>query len=245
MIDWKAFIRNMMERFGFNQIWIQRVMTFISSASYTFLHDGEQFGRVIPGRGVRQGDPMSPYIYIMCVEGLSAIICRNEEAGLIHGCRIAKEAPVISHLLFEDDCYLFFKATKAEAGVMKRILSRYAEISGQIINFNKSVVTFSPNIRLVDREEVCMELGVQENASPGKYLGLPMNIRRNKKSVFEFLVDRVEKKLQAWRVQKILKAGKVTLLKTSAQSIPNFWMNLLLIPGDVCDAIEKKMNYYW
>lgn len=51
---------------------------------------------------------------------------RNEEAGLLRGCRITEGAPVISHLLFADDCYLFFKATKSEAGVMKRILDRYA-----------------------------------------------------------------------------------------------------------------------
>lgn len=72
------------------------------------------------------GDPISPYIYIMCVEGLSSIMRRNEEAGLLRGCRITEGAPVISHLLFADDCYLFFKATKSEAGVMKRILDRYA-----------------------------------------------------------------------------------------------------------------------
>lgn len=63
--------------------------------------------------------------------------------------------------------------------------------------------------------------------------------------MFSFLVDRVEKKLQTWSVHNISKAGKVTLLKSAAQSIPNFWMNLLLIPLDVCDTIEKKMNAYW
>lgn len=132
----------------------------------------------------------------MCVEGLGYIIRRNEEVGLLHGCCIAKGAPVISPLLFTDDCYLFFKATKAEKNVMKRILDRYAEISGQIINFHKSAVTFSPNTRVAERGEVCTQLGVQDKEDPGKYLGMPMRIGSKKKSVFAFLVDRVEKKLQ-------------------------------------------------
>ncbi|XP_074328110.1 putative mitochondrial protein AtMg00310 [Apium graveolens] len=72
-----------------------------------------------------------------------------------------------------------------------------------------------------------------------------MHIGRHKNSVFVFLVDRVEKKLQTWSSQNISKAGKVTLLKSTAQSMPNFWMNLLLIPVAVCESIERKMNAYW
>ncbi|XP_074359953.1 uncharacterized protein LOC141700078 [Apium graveolens] len=91
-LEW-SFVRNMMAKFGFSGVWIDRIMQFISSVSYSFLHNGEEFGCVFPERGLRLGDPISPYIYIMCVEGLSAIIRRDEEAELIHGCRIARGAP--------------------------------------------------------------------------------------------------------------------------------------------------------
>lgn len=77
---------------------------------------------------MRQGDPISPYvyknIYILCVEGLISMIRRNEDTGLLYGNNIAKDALAISHLLFADDCYLFFKTNKTEANVMKRILDR-------------------------------------------------------------------------------------------------------------------------
>lgn len=243
-VEW-GFVHSLMRRFGFHEIWIERVMKYIQSVSYTFLHNGEEFGNVIPGRGLRQGDPISPYIYILCAEGLSAIIRRNEEVGLLHGCRIARGAPVISHLLFADDCYFFFNATGSEAGVMKSILTRYADISGQVINLNKSTITFSSNTKEEARKIVYDQLGVSEVQNPGKYLGLPMRIGRKKVSEFGFLVDRIEQKLQTWNKHNISKAGKLTLLKTAAQSIPNFWMNLLLIPLDICDTIEKKMNAFW
>lgn len=98
----------------------------------------------------------------MCAEGLSAMIRENEEAGILHGCSIARGAPNISHLMFADDCYFFFRATPAEARVMKNILNRYETIYGQVVNYNKSLVTFSPNTSAVNIREVCQTLGVRE-----------------------------------------------------------------------------------
>lgn len=112
---------------------------------------------------------------------------RNEAAGLIHGCTIARGAPTISHLLFTDDFYFFFKATGPEAMNMKNILMRYEQIFGQAANFNKSTVVFSPNTSDTNRVQVCDTLQVTEAHTPGKYLGLPMSIRRNKSITFKFL----------------------------------------------------------
>lgn len=128
---------------------------------------------------------------------------------------------------------------------MKQILNRYETISGQVVNYSKSVVTFSPNTADNTRKVVCSKLGVKEAKHPGKYLGMPMIIGRRKVLAFNFLFERVEQKLQAWDNWIISKAGKVVLLKTIAQSIPNFWMNLLLIPGEICEKIKRRMNAFW
>lgn len=243
-LEW-SFIENMLEKFGFNQVWINRIMVCVKSVSYSFLQNGEVFGDIVPQRGIRQGDPISPYLYILCAEGLSAIMRRHEEGGMIHGCTIARGAPSISHLLFADDCYLFFRASEMEACTMKSILQRYEMISGQAVNFRKSNITFSPNTGVEDRLKVCASLEVQEINNPGKYLGMPMSVGRNKGEVFSFLIDRVGQKVQGWSNVTLSKGGKLILLKTAAQAIPNFLMNLFLIPAQVCDAIEKKMNGFW
>lgn len=100
---------------------------------------------------------------------------KNEEARLLHDCTITKGASKISHLLFADDCYFFFEAVESEANVMKRILNRYEDIPGQVVNFNKSTITFSPNTTdIINRRKVCAQLGVNETNTPGKYLGMPM-----------------------------------------------------------------------
>ncbi|XP_074356044.1 uncharacterized protein LOC141695716 [Apium graveolens] len=219
-LEWN-FIEGMLQKYGFQEVWIQRIMVCIKTVSYSFIQKGTVFGEVRPQRGIRQGDPISPYLYILCAEGLSSIIKRNEEVGLLHGCSIARRAPVMSHLLFADDYYFFFKAVESEARVMQRIIKRYETLSGQAVNFNKSTITFSPNTNADTRETICDILGVRESTSPGKYLGIPMTVGRKKSEVFKFLTDRVRQKVQNWKNASISKAG------------------------EVCNVIQRQMNIYW
>lgn len=128
---------------------------------------------------------------------------------------------------------------------MKRILNRYERAFGQMVNFDKSLVTFSPNTSEGDHKNVYNQLGVRAASTPGRCLGLPMCTGRNKTTEFGFLLERIEQKLQGWAKYKISKAGKMTLLKTAPQSIPNFWMNLMLIPNEICEKIERRMNSFW
>lgn len=183
-------------------------------------------------------------IYTLCAEGLSSIIRRNENPWLLHECTITRGAPFISHLLLADDCY-FFKGASSESNVMKRILNRYEDISSQKVNYLKSAVIFLPNTKVEHRKEVCYQLGVTECQKPGKHLGMPMSIGRNKNAIFSFLLEQVEQKLQGWKNQPLSKAGKVTFLKTAARVISIFWMNMFLIIIEVCEEIEKWMNAFW
>ncbi|XP_074344601.1 uncharacterized protein LOC141683748 [Apium graveolens] len=202
-VEW-GFIENMLVKFGFQPLWINRIMACVTTVSYSFLHNGEVFGSITPQRGIRQGDPISPYLYILCAEGLTSIINRNESVGLIHGATKARGAPSITYLLFADDCYLFFRATDIEACTMKRILHKYENLSGKAIIYSKSNITFSPNTLRVDRGKVCSTLGVQELNAHYKYLGMPMFVGRNKNDTFGFLIDRVVQRLICDKIEKKL-----------------------------------------
>lgn len=127
---------------------------------------------------------------------------------------------------------------------MKRIMNRHESISGQKVNYEKSAITFSPNTSEGCRKEVCDQLGVKEQQNPKRYLGMPMMVGRNKNAIFSFLLERVQQKLEGWQNQILSKEEKVLLLKTAAQVIPNFRMNMFLIPLDVCKGIEKAMNAF-
>ena len=108
-LEWE-FIQLVLERLGFHHRWISWIMECVSSVTYAFLINGSPRGRVKPSRGIRQGDPLSPYIFILCSEVLSGLCNRAQEAGRLTGIRVANESPRINHLLFADDTMFFLKA---------------------------------------------------------------------------------------------------------------------------------------
>lgn len=128
------YIEWMLDKLGFTQLWVERITKCVRTISYSFIRDGTIFENVVPMRGVRQEDPISPYLYIICVDGLSGMIRMYEAPGLLHGCKIANGAPSVSHLLFAEDCYFFFQASQTEASITKDILKKYEKLSGQMIN---------------------------------------------------------------------------------------------------------------
>lgn len=97
-------------------------MMCVKTVSYNICLNGSQIGPIFPKRGLRQGDPLSPYLFMFCVEGLSNMLDQSSQPGDIHGCAISPSAPVISHLVFADDSFLFFKANVEEATFVKNIL---------------------------------------------------------------------------------------------------------------------------
>jgi hypothetical protein len=118
---------------------------------------------ICPGRGLRQGDPLSPYLFILVTEGLTALIKKSLASGDLHGVQICRGAPVVSHLLFADDCFLFCRSSIAETTQMMKILKTYEEASGQEINLTKSEVFFSRNLSIAAQQDLsvsdmCWEL---------------------------------------------------------------------------------------
>lgn len=117
-------------------------MKCISTVSYLVLINGEPSKTIKPQRGLHQGDPISPYLYIICTEGLSRLIKQNIQEKKIHGFQASRSGPPISHLLFADDSLLFCKATEEEAINISKILKTYQKAPGQEINYTKSAISF-------------------------------------------------------------------------------------------------------
>lgn len=100
---------------GFCEGWIKWIMLCVTTFQYNVCFNGVQLGPISPKRGLKQGDPLSPYLFLLCVEALSCSLKSVEENDIIHGCKISRTAPVITHLFFADDSFMFFRANTDEA----------------------------------------------------------------------------------------------------------------------------------
>jgi hypothetical protein len=114
-----------MKKLGFHSTWTRWIETCISSISFSILINGSSFGMFSPGRGLRQGDPLSLFLFILGSEALSRLLYREEQSCKIRGMKIARNNPSIHHLLFADDLLLFGKASISEATIFKQCLDKY------------------------------------------------------------------------------------------------------------------------
>jgi len=159
MIDW-SYLRGVMTKMGFSDQWVKWIMMCVETVDYFVLVNGNATSPIILGRGLRQGDPISPYLFIICVEGLSALIRKAEAMSEINGVKICNNASIISHLLFVDDCFLFFRANVDLANKMRAILSTYERASGEAINLKKSEIFCSRNVLTTNHNNIASILGV-------------------------------------------------------------------------------------
>lgn len=118
-------------------------MWCVTTVTYNVVHGGRELGPVTPTRGIRQGDPLSPYLFILCVEGLSTVIQKSEARGHWRACKVGRGAPSVSHMFFADDSYLYCKANEASTATIIRVIESFEKPSGQKVNLGKSLIFFS------------------------------------------------------------------------------------------------------
>lgn len=179
------------------------------------------------------------------MEAFIGLLTQTELDGHIHGVQVAAAAPSISHLCFADDTMVFCRATPSEAAALKHILNCYASASGQVINFEKSSMTFSKGMGSSVRDQIANILGVQVVENHDRYLGMPAVIGKSKQQIFSIIRDRVWRKINGWGERSLSSAGKEVLIKAVLQSIPTYIMSCFSLPGYLIRDIEVAIRRFW
>lgn len=158
-LEWD-FLEAIMRKMGIAEHWIGLLMTCVRSVSYSILINGQPHGHIIPTRGLRQGDPLSPYFFILCAEAMSSLLHFKERSGLLSEIPIGRSGISINHFFFIDDSLLFCRANLREWGTIQEVLSCYENASGQKVNRDKTSCFFSRNTEPASRSMMLGVVGV-------------------------------------------------------------------------------------
>ena len=139
-VDWD-FLDHVLERKGFSLRWRSWMRGCLSSTTFAILVNGNAKGWVKAIRGLRQGDPLSPFLFTIVVDVLSRLVVRAEERDLIEGCGVGRNRTRVSHLQFADDTVFFSRASLEELLSLKLILLVFGLLFGLRMNLNKSTLS--------------------------------------------------------------------------------------------------------
>ena len=244
-VEWVC-LEKIMEKLGFERKWRNLVMSCVSSMTYSIRINGKLRRHIVPTRGIRQGDPLSPYLFLLCAEGLSSLIRREVEIGGMEGLAVSRGGPRLSHLFFADDSLIFCKATMDECNSLQINLQVYEQAFGQQLNHAKTSLFFSSNTLVDVQQEIKNMFGAQVIWQHEKYLGLPLLVGRSKRYSFNDIKEKLSKKLARWKEKLLSKASKEVVIKAVAQAILTYIMSCFKIPNSLCDDMTSMIwNFWW
>ncbi|XP_030928535.1 uncharacterized protein LOC115954743 [Quercus lobata] len=144
-VEWN-FLEKLMMKMGFNERWVGLIMTCVKTVTYSVLVNGEPKGLITLSRGLRQGDPLSSFLFLLCTGGLHGLIRQDANSGDITSFALCRRGPKLTHLFFADDSLLFCRATPRECDKVMDLLSNYKNVSGQKVNRDKTTLFFNGTV---------------------------------------------------------------------------------------------------
>ena len=215
------------------------IMHCVRSSRLSLIWNGTKLNDFEPSRGLRQGDPMSPYLFVLCMEKLSVMINNKVAEGLWKPIRICRTGPGISHLLFADDVLLFCNGKKSQVRLVMEIMQNFCNMSGLSINLEKSKAMASKGLSSRKKTSLANFTSIHFTGDIGKYLRVPLLKGRVTKAIFQPILDCIGCKLVAWKRSLLNKVGRVCLTKSVIVSLPVYTMQTLWFPQGICSKIDS------
>ena len=231
---------------GFPEVWVRWIMCCVSGPEMSLLWNGERTDSFKPLRGLRQGDPLSPYLFVLCMERLCHLIERSIDNKQWKPISLSQGGPKLSHICFADDLILFAEASVMQIRVIRKVLETFCIASGQKISLEKSKIFFSGNVSRDLSKLISEESGIKATKDLGKYLGMPVLHKRINKDTFSELLEKVSSRLSGWKERTLSFAGRMTLTKAVLSSIPVHTMSSIALPQSTITRLDKaSRSFLW
>lgn len=245
-VSW-GYLLNIMQRIGFGQKWIKWVKYCISTVSFSVLINGTSAGFFKAQKGLRQGDPLSPFLFLLAMEGLNKMVKTANINGWLRGFDVAregKESLEVTHLQYADDTLIFCDAEEEQLRFLRIILVIFEGISGLHINWRKSFlypINEVPNLEVLNAI-----LGGEIGSLPTTYLGMPLGAKSKSLEIWNSVIEKCERKLARWKRQYLSMGGRLTLINSVLDAMPTYMMSLFPIPKGVTKRLDSiRRNFLW
>ena len=242
-VSWD-FLNFVLQQKNFGSRWRRWIRGCLSSVSYSVMINGRPRGKFKAFKGLRQGDPLSPFLFTLVADGLSRLMEKATESGFVKGWEVGREKVLISHLQFADDSLFFLE----QGGSFKNLLmvvGLFCSVSGLKVNMAKSTL-----LGMGVAEDIVVSLvdsvGCEVGEWPITYLGMPLGGNPCCRSFWEPVISKVSKRLDGWKRGFLSKGGRLTLIESVLSAIPTYFLSLFRIPSGVAKELEKIMrNFLW
>jgi len=242
-----SFLFDMLRRLDFHEKWIMWVKGCLASSSVSVLVNGSPTEEFKPSRGLRQGDPLAPFLFLVVAEGLAGLVRQALNMEVLRGVKVGKNGIECCLLQFADDTLFLCEDSFNNIFAIKAILRCYEIVSGLKVNFHKSklvgirVDSFALNI-------YAKTLNCHTLRLPFQYLGVEVGGNPRKKQFWESVVTKLEARLSSWKGRFLSMAGRICLLKSVFTTIPLFYLSIFKAPVAVCNKIkiiQRRFLWAW
>lgn len=243
-ISWN-FLDCVLEQMNFGLTWRSWIRGCLSSATVSVLLNGSPTKQFRVERGVRQGDPLAPFLFIIASEGLHCALESAIEKNIFAGLRLPSGGPTVSHLQYADDALFFGEWSIPNARNLIRILRCFELASGLKVNLNKSKI-FGISCPPQETETVARAINCPIGAFPLCYLGLPIGVPMGRALYWTSIIEKFRSKLSGWKASSLSFGGRLTLCKSVLGTLGSYYFSLYKAPEKVLEEMERlRMQFFW
>ncbi|GKV33852.1 hypothetical protein SLEP1_g42302 [Rubroshorea leprosula] len=233
------FVDYMLMRMGFNITWRKWIQECLRSSMVSVLVNGSPTKQFTVSKDLRQGDPLSPFLFLIVAEGLNGLVSSAVVKEQYKGVIVGNGAVSVSHLQFADDMIFFGEATEENIKAIKCIMRIFELVSGLKINFGKSQL-MGIGVGEEWRARMAFRLYCKEGGFPFKYLGIPIGGNHRRITMWQPMVESFKRKLESWKGRHLSFSGRITLINSILSSLPVFLMSVYLIPKVIREVNEEE-----
>ncbi|GJY74541.1 RNA-directed DNA polymerase, eukaryota [Tanacetum coccineum] len=237
------FVDDVLNKFGFGERWRTWIQSCLRSSRGSILVNGSPTEEFQFFRGLKQGDPLSPFLFILIMESLHISFQRVVDAGLFTGIKINSMVN-LSHLFYADDAIFLGQWSELNIDSLVRVLDCFFRASGLRINMCKSKI-MGVNVEDGMVKNAASKLGCLVLKTPFTYLGTKVGGNMSRKQAWKEVVDKVLSRLSRWKMKLLSIGGRLTLLKSVLGSMPIFHMSIFKVPSSILKSLESIRSRFF